>query len=61
MWAVDVNVLLYAHKRDLPQHPAYAAWLKATVADRQPFALSSAVLSGFIRTATNPNLGRPRR
>lgn len=59
MWFLDVNVLLYAHKEELPRHPAYAGWLETTVADRQPFALSSGVLSGFVRIATDPKLFSP--
>lgn len=59
MLLLDVNVLLYAHKQDLPQHPLYARWLQATVADRRPFAVSSTVLSSFIRIATHPKLFKP--
>lgn len=28
----DVNVLIYAHREDAPEHERYAAWLQATVA-----------------------------
>lgn len=49
----DVNVLLYAHRREAPEHDRYAAWLRKTAAAREPFAVSELVCSGFVRIATN--------
>jgi len=59
MLLLDVNVLLYAHKQDLPQHPAYAEWLQTMVAASQTFAVTSALLSSFIRIATSPRIFKP--
>ncbi len=59
MLLLDVNVLLYAHKVDLPQHSSYAEWFQTTIADAQPFAVTSAILSSFIRIATHPKLFKP--
>lgn len=49
----DVNVLLYAHRREYPDHEAYAAWLRRTVTSPEPFALSELVCSAFVRVATH--------
>jgi predicted nucleic acid-binding protein len=36
----DVNVLIYAHREDAPEHERYAAWLRAlTASERYPAAL----------------------
>ena len=56
MIALDVNVLLYAMRSDLPQHPSVYAWLESVRADRQPVALFPPVLVGLIRLATNPRV-----
>jgi uncharacterized protein len=55
----DVNVLIYAHRADsTAEHLAYASWLKGLVAEPAYFALSEAVLSGFVRVVTNPRVFR---
>lgn len=59
MLLLDVNVLLYVHKSDLPQHTAYVEWLQATLAQQKPFAVTSAILSSFVRISTNPKLFKP--
>jgi len=50
----DVNVLIYAHREELPQHEAARAWLEDTVNDDGPYGLSGLVLSAFLRIVTNP-------
>ena len=55
----DVNVLIYAHREDAPEHERYAAWLRALTASEEPFALSDVILSGFLRTVTNPRIFDP--
>jgi len=50
----DVNVLIYAHREDLPQHAATRAWLDGVVSGDAPYALSELVLSSFLRIVTNP-------
>lgn len=55
----DVNVLIYAHREDAPEHERYAAWLQALTASDEPFALSDVVLSGFLRIVTNPKIFDP--
>jgi hypothetical protein len=55
----DVNVLIYAHREDAPEHERYAAWLQALTTSDEPFALSDVVLSGFLRIVTNPRIFDP--
>ena len=52
----DVNVLIYAHRQDAPEHDRYAAWLRTLVEAPEPFAVAEIVLAGFLRIVTNPNL-----
>ncbi len=55
----DVNVLIYAHREDAPEHPRYAAWLRDLVDGPEPFALSETVLSAFLRITTNSRIFDP--
>lgn len=50
----DVNVLVYAFRRDSPDHEAYRAWLLENVGADAAFGVSDIVLSGFVRVVTNP-------
>jgi hypothetical protein len=52
----DVNVLVYAHRRDASRHEEYRGWLERSVAGPSPFGLSDLVLSGFIRVVTHPRV-----
>ena len=56
MIALDVNVLLYAMRSDLPQHQTVYDWLESVRADRQPVALFPPVLVGLTRIATSPRI-----
>jgi uncharacterized protein len=55
----DINVLIYAHRQDSPEHDRYATWLKALVEAPEPFAVAEIVLVGFLRIVTNPKIFRP--
>jgi uncharacterized protein len=55
----DVNVLLYAHRREYPDHAAYADWLRAMVKGAAPFAISELVCSAFLRIVTHPRAFDP--
>jgi toxin-antitoxin system PIN domain toxin len=52
--APDVNVLVYAHRRDASRHEEYKTWLEGAV--RGPFGLSDLALSGFLRVVTHPRV-----
>jgi toxin-antitoxin system PIN domain toxin len=55
----DVNVLVYAHRRDAPDHARYLAWLESEVNSDQAYGLADLVLSGFIRVVTHPRVFNP--
>ena len=55
----DVNVLIYAHREDAPEHSRYAAWLRALTEADEPFALSEVVLASFLRIVTNARIFDP--
>lgn len=50
----DVNVLLYAARRDAVDHERYAKWLEDLLNGDEPYAISELALSSFVRIATNP-------
>lgn len=52
----DVNVLVYAHRREADDHEAYAAWLRTSLGGDEELALVDAVLTGFVRIVTNPRI-----
>jgi toxin-antitoxin system PIN domain toxin len=49
----DVNVLVYAHRKDSAHHAACRRWLEATLGGEARYAVSELVLSGFIRVVTH--------
>ena len=53
MILADVNVLVYAHREDLPQHAGFSAWLRQEVESGRGYAVCDASLSGFLRVVTN--------
>lgn len=52
----DVNVLIYAHRRESPEHEVYAEWLTRLAEGPEPFALSELGASGFVRIVTNSRI-----
>jgi hypothetical protein len=52
----DVNVLVYAYRREAEDHDAYAAWLTSLVAGQDELALADHCLTGFLRIVTNPRI-----
>lgn len=55
----DVNVLVYAHREDAPNHAAFRGWLEAIISRDQPYGMSDIVLSGFLRVVTHPRVFNP--
>lgn len=55
----DVNVLVYAHREESPQHKKYAAWITRLAMGPEPFALSEPVMQGFVRIVTNTKIFSP--
>ena len=54
----DVNVLIYAFRRDVPQHAVCRPWLVDVVSSDARFGVSPAVLSAVVRITTNPRAYR---
>lgn len=55
----DVNVLVYAHRRDAPDHKRYRTWLEDAVNGDEAYGLTGLVLSGFVRVVTHPRVFSP--
>jgi uncharacterized protein len=54
----DVNVLVYAHRQDLPQYDRFSVWFGEEVESGHSFALCDASLTGFLRIVTNGRIFR---
>ena len=49
----DVNLLIYAYRRDVPLHRVSRSWLDSTIESEARFAISKLTLSAFVRITTN--------
>lgn len=58
MVLADVNVLVYAHRRDTADHLEHRAWLDTLRSGESAFGVSDLVLSGFVRIVTHPGVFR---
>jgi toxin-antitoxin system PIN domain toxin len=56
---LDVNVLIYAHRAELPQHAAGLAFLNGLLDGDDGFAASSVILSSFLRITTHHRVFDP--
>jgi toxin-antitoxin system PIN domain toxin len=54
----DVNVLVYAHRRDTQQHPVLRRWLEDVLEADEAYAISELVVSSFVRVVTHPRIFR---
>ena len=59
MILTDVNVLVYAHRQDTPNHRAYRDWLESVINSDQAYGMADLVLGGFIRVVTHPRVFNP--
>jgi len=53
MTLADVNVLIYAFRKDAPQYGLCRAWLNGVVAGDTRFGVSPLALSAVVRVTTN--------
>jgi len=53
---MDVNILVYAFRKDATDHARYRDWLHRIVNDPSAFGISDLVLSGFLRIVTHPKV-----
>jgi hypothetical protein len=56
MVLIDVNVLVYAHRRDSLNHLACRRWLEECINSEEAYGLSDLVLSAFLRIVTHPRI-----
>lgn len=56
MRCVDINVLVYAHRPESPDHEAYRSWLNAARVAAESLGLVDVVSSGFVRIVTHPGI-----
>lgn len=54
----DVNVLIYAFRRDSTRHSEYRAWLQGVVDGPNAYGVSPQVLAGVLRICTHPRIYR---
>jgi hypothetical protein len=58
VFLLDVNVLVYAHRADAPEHARYRVWLSEIIHSDAAYGMSDLVLSGFVRVVTHPRVFR---
>lgn len=58
MTLLDVNVLIYAHRPEMPQHAATLEWLTRSFTDGEPIAVWDVILTSTYRILSNPKLVR---
>lgn len=58
MRCVDVNVLVYAHRLESPDHQGHAEWLESARTADEPLGLIPHVASGFLRIVTHARIFR---
>ena len=56
MILLDVNVLVYAHRSDRPEHARIRGWLEGVLNGDSAFGVADLVLSGFLRIVTHPKV-----
>jgi toxin-antitoxin system PIN domain toxin len=54
----DVNVLVYAFRRESRDHARYRSWLEQAVNGETTLGMSELVLSGFLRVVTSSRVFR---
>jgi hypothetical protein len=53
MLLADVNIYLYAFRRESVRHQDYRTWLEDALSVSEPFGVSELVLASFLRIVTN--------
>jgi uncharacterized protein len=56
MILMDVNVLVYAFRKDAIDHARYRDWLQGIINAPDAYGISELVLSGFLRIVTHPKV-----
>jgi len=58
MLLLDVNILVYAHRKDSQDHQRFRDWLEALINSDESYGMAEIVLSGFLRIVTHPKVFR---
>ena len=56
MKLLDVNVLIYAFRKDIDQHVEYRRWLLDLLHGDEAFGVSEVALTAVVRITTNPKI-----
>ncbi|HEY0479889.1 MAG TPA: TA system VapC family ribonuclease toxin [Kofleriaceae bacterium] len=56
MLAVDTNVLVYAHRREAPEHAVALELLRSLAAGSEPWAIAWPSIYEFFSVVTNPKI-----
>lgn len=56
---VDVNVLVHAHREEMPEHGRYREVVERMLAGPSAYGMSDLVLSGALRVLTHPRVFDP--
>ncbi len=59
MIAVDTNILIYAHRQDLPLHEESLKWLRHLSEGSQLWGIPVFCLGEFVRVTTHPRIFDP--
>jgi toxin-antitoxin system PIN domain toxin len=59
MIAVDTNILVYAHRAEMPHHAAARALLVQLASGAAPWAIPWPCIYEFVRVVTHPRVFRP--
>jgi toxin-antitoxin system PIN domain toxin len=59
MRAVDTNILVYAHRDEMPHHQTAARLLRSLATGSEPWVLPWPCIYEFLRVVTHPRLFRP--
>lgn len=59
MIAIDTNVLVYAHREELPLHGQALARLRSLAEGSTPWALPAFCIGEFVRVVTHPRIFHP--
>lgn len=59
MRLLDVNVLVYAHRQDAPDHARFRRWMESLLDSDEAVGVSELVLCGFLRVVTHPSVFDP--
>jgi toxin-antitoxin system PIN domain toxin len=58
MRVADINLLVYAHRREAPQHEASRQWLLEARTGEERLGLADVVMAGYLRVVTNGRVFR---